>query len=559
MRPLTRDEIRGFLKRFSTVAFLLAFVALVDQRLTIAANSLVGIGPSSARFLPWQPEQGSQSTEPSNPNAQQAREHSERGLTFASNGDFENAGAELRIAVALAPRNAQYLYALGAVLAQQGKLQEAINYFQQAVKLDPTNLVIRRNLAAAEWQIGDLEDAEKNLELILQHRPNDADVSFLLGMVLENRGTYAKAAKLLAAAHGQLNAHPEAVAALLHCYYETSQLVEAHSLEDTLLKDPSQTQPILMSAGVAERAGDYPSAEKMLTALHDLYPSSSEVNYQFAILRYRMDAYSEAEAILRQLISEDGEARYFNLLAWCLAKEDRISEAVQVFDRAINLAPGEDSNYVDLATALMRADLLAPALEAATKAIEVAPGSYNAYRVRGQIQMRQHDLNAAVESYGRAAELNNSSPEALLDLAGAQAAAGQFRKASALLQASIKKYPRVAQFYYQYAVILIYHSDLEQRQSQSQAMVLLEKTLALDHSIAGAYYELGNIYLQQNQAAKAVAELQEAEKLDPSDENTHYSLWIGLRKLGRQQEAEEELQSFRRLKGKSPDSDKSRQ
>lgn len=559
MRPLTREVGRGFLKRSSTVALVLAFVIPVHQRITLAATRLVGIGGrSAATFLPWQPEQGSQSSDPTDSNAQQAREHSERGLAFASNGNFGDAAAELRLAVALAPRNAQYLYTLGAVLAQQGKLQEARNHFQQALKLDPTNLVIRRNLAAVEWQMGDLADADRNLELILQQRPNDADASFLLGMVLENRGTYAKAAKLLAAAHGQLNAHPEAVAALLHCYYETSHIVEAHALEDTLLKDPSQTQPIFMSAGVAERAGDYPSAEKMLMALHDLYPSLSEVNYQIAILRYRTGACSEAEPILQQLISEDGEARYFNLLAWCLAKEDKINEAVKAFDRAIDLAPGEVSNYVDLATVLMRADLLAPALEASTKAIEVAPGSYDAYRVRGQIQMSQHDFNAAKESYARAAELSKSAPEALLDLAGAQAAAGEFQKAAVLLQASIKKYPREAQFYYQWALILIYHSHLGQRQSQSQAIALLEKTLALDHSIAGAHYELGNIYLQQDQAAKAVGELQEAEKLNPSDENTHYSLWVGLRKLGRQQEAEEELQSFRKLKGKSPDNDKSR-
>lgn len=482
-----------------------------------------------------------------------AQQHLERGYRLASSGDLEDAATELRLAVTLAPSNAQYVYALGVILAKEGKLEEAAHEFRRALKLDPTTLAIRQSLAAAEWQLGNLVDAERNLKFILQQNPSDQDASFLLGMVLENQGQYAKASKLLANARDNLKLHPEAFAALLHCYYETSERAAAHKLENSLLTDPSQTQSIFLSAGVAEAAGDYSVAERMLLTIHDSYPSPSDIDYRLAALRYRAGRYSDAELVLQKLLTRSSkESKYFNLLAWCLAKEGQTTDAVKAFDRAIDLDPIKGSNYVDLATVLMSAGLLPPALEAANKAVEVEPNSYPAHRARGQIQMKQHDYMAAVNSYRKAVELNTSSPEPLMDLADAEAAAGQFEEASALLEKSIKKYPREAQFYYQYALLVLHHSA-ERPTTQSKATRLLERTLTLDDSIAGAHYELGNVWLNEDQPSKAIAQLRRAEKLNPSDENTHYALSLALHKLGRLEEADDELQTFKKLKAQRND------
>ena len=502
----------------------------------------------------------------------QSREHWERGYSLVSSGDLEEAAVEFRRAVDLAPGNPQYLYAFGIVLAKQGKLEEAVGYFRRASKLDPANMAMRQNLAAAEWQIGSLQDAERNLQAILKVKPNDPDASFLLGMVFENKGEYAKATRLLAHEQDQLRQHPEAVAALLHSYYETSKLADAHDLEDRLLEDPTQTQALFMSAITAEQAGDYSSAERMLMAVHDSHPSTREVDYQLAVLRYRSGHYPEAEEILTRLANQGGEtSKVFNLMGWCLAKQGNIHEAVKAFDRAIALDPAKDSNYVDLTTVLLDAGLLAPALEAANKAVEIDPHSLAAYRIRGRIQMRQHDYTAAVGSYTKAIEvmpnhraapemdaaaqgaLTNTIPETLLDLAEAQSAAGQYGNASATLEAAIKKYPQQAQLYYQYALIVLRHGDSNEATEHTKAAALLQKAVALDDSIAGAHYELGNLWLEQDQPAKALAELQRAAKLDPSRADTHYALWLVLRKLGRTQDAADELQIFQRLKPQNSD------
>jgi tetratricopeptide (TPR) repeat protein len=502
--------------------------------------------------------------------ATQAREHWQRGYDLANGGDLDQAAVEMRRAVTLAPNNSQYVYTLGIILARQGKLDEAIGYFRQSAKLDSQNLGIRQNLAAAEWQAGQLLDAERNLQFILKRKPGDPDASFLLGMVLENKGEYAQAAKLLAEVPDQVSQHPEALAAILHSYYGSSRAADAHDLEDRLARDPSQGQALILCAEVAERAGDYSSAEKMLTAARGFDLSTAEVDYELAALRYRSGRYAEAEEILKDLTTQNAETgKYFDLLGWCLAKQGKTQDAVKAFDRAIDLDPNKSSNYADVAAVLLDAGLLPPALEAANKAVAVDPNGVAAYRVQGRVEMRQHNYAAAVSSYTKAIEreshrgaasdrdsvtqqaMNDAVPDTLLDLAEAQSAAGQYQGASATLEAGIKKYPRQAQFYYQYALAVIHHDD--SGSSQAKAEALLKKALALNDSIAGAHYELGNILLAQDQPDRALEQLQKAAKLDPSSADTHYALWLDLRKLGRTQEAADELQTFKKLKPQGSD------
>src|ERR1700683_4366006 len=478
-----------------------------------------------------------------------AQQHWERGQTLANAGDLDDAIVELRRAATLAPNNARYLSSLGAVLAQRGNFEEAVRYFERAHKVDPANAAVLQNLAAAQWQLGKLRDAETNLRQTLRLNPGNREATLLLGMVLENRGEYAPAAKMLSSVPELVKTHPESLAALLHCYYETSRLEDAYRLEDEVVVARNDVQAAFLCATVAVRQRDFDAAEKILATNPAGYPNEAAVDYQLALTRYGKQEYAEAEQLVQQLIERDGEdGKYFNLLGWCLAKEGKATDSVKAFDRAIDLDPREDSNYVDLATVLMDTGSLPAALEVAEKAVSVDPNSYEAQRIAGQIQTRQHNYEAALRSYTRAAQLNRDNSDAMLDLALAQDAAGRRDDARATLDGAIRKFPREAQLYYHDALLLLYPADLDDHTKETKAIGLLRKALAIDDAIAGAHYELGNILLSQSQSSKALSELQAAEKLAPSDSNTHYALWSAYRKLGQTQQGENELQIFQKLK-----------
>jgi tetratricopeptide (TPR) repeat protein len=476
-----------------------------------------------------------------------AQLHEEKGEELAQRGDLTSATLEFREAVRLSPTNAQYLTTLGIVLAQQHRLDEAVHSFQQALLQDPGNVDVRKSLAAAQWQAGMLSPARQNLELILKAKPHDPDAQLLLGMVLENSGEYGRAVKFLAPVTSVEHSRPEAIAALLHCYYKTGQTSTAHGMEDEMLRDRN-APAALLSARIASDAGDYPHAEKMLQALHQAFGANAKVDYELAYVRYQTGKYADAEAILDTLTADShASAEDFNLLAWCFAKQNRIAEAVKTFRQAIELAPGQGASYADLATVLMDSGHLADALEAATEGARVDARSYAAFRTLGMIQTRQNNHTAAVDSYARALQLNSTSAEALVNLGGAQASAGLFREASSTYEEAIHKYPQEPEAYYQYAVVILHHGDPNDTRKQALAASLLEKAVALDPSLADAHYQLATIWSARGDNTKALAELEGAARQDSHNKNIHYSMSVAYRKLGRTQDAESELLIYKKL------------
>src|ERR1051326_6694240 len=165
----------------------------------------------------------------------QAREHAERGLTFARRNDLKAAEAEFRRAVELSPRNIEYLTELGGLLGMQRKLEESSIYFQRALKVDPSSVAIRRNLASNQWQMGRFAEARENLKRVLTSNPQDSRTILLLGMVAESLKDYSEAMRRLESVPNLVKEQPESIAALARVYYQTGQKEKARNTLNQLL------------------------------------------------------------------------------------------------------------------------------------------------------------------------------------------------------------------------------------------------------------------------------------------------------------------------------------
>jgi len=117
-----------------------------------------------------------------------ARQHLERGFTLAQGGDLKAAEVELRLAVKLAPNDAQALAVLGITLSQQGKIEEATPLLERASKLDPTNGNTRYNLALNQLRLGNRADARSNLTRILHDLPDHQQAAALLKSTQQKTG-----------------------------------------------------------------------------------------------------------------------------------------------------------------------------------------------------------------------------------------------------------------------------------------------------------------------------------------------------------------------------------
>jgi tetratricopeptide (TPR) repeat protein len=102
--------------------------------------------------------------------------------------------AELRQSV---PSAAKKQYELGLKSVGKGKFQEAANYFQEALSIYPEYLAARNDLGAQYLKLKQLDEAQKNFEIVLTNDPKNFNATFNMGLVQVERHNYTEAIALL--------------------------------------------------------------------------------------------------------------------------------------------------------------------------------------------------------------------------------------------------------------------------------------------------------------------------------------------------------------------------
>lgn len=96
---------------------------------------------------------------------------------FTKEGRYDEAIAEYRKAIKFRSTITQYYDNLGALLANLKRYQEAVLVFEQGLKANPGYPSIYRNLGYTYYNLNDFSQAEKYLQLYLQHAPKAEDAS----------------------------------------------------------------------------------------------------------------------------------------------------------------------------------------------------------------------------------------------------------------------------------------------------------------------------------------------------------------------------------------------
>jgi tetratricopeptide (TPR) repeat protein len=83
---------------------------------------------------------------------------------------------------------------------------------------------------------------------------------------------------------------------------------------------------------------------------------------------------------------------------------------------------------------------------------------------------------------------------------------------------------------------------------QKTALDLYARAVALQPDDAEACYDLGNLFVAMNDPEKAVKLLQHAEQTDPTNATIHFRLGTVYRRLGRDADAQREIEQYRKYK-----------
>ncbi len=116
------------------------------------------------------------------------RAHNSLGVILAGNGDVEQAIDCFREALRLDPHYAEAHYNLGHALADRGRLDEAIRHYEQATRLRPHYWEAYNNLGVAMLRTAGFQAAADAFREVLRTKPGYADAWYNLGVAMENLG-----------------------------------------------------------------------------------------------------------------------------------------------------------------------------------------------------------------------------------------------------------------------------------------------------------------------------------------------------------------------------------
>jgi len=105
-----------------------------------------------------------------------------------------------------------------------------------------------------------------------------------------------------------------------------------------------------------------------------------------------------------------------------------------------------------------------------------------------------------------------------------------------------------------HAQALAYLGDIEmKRNDPEKALPLLEKSVRARDDIRIAHLDMGAIFAEQKRYPEALAALQRAEKLDPTEPDAHFRLGRVYQAMGNKDAAQGEFSKVRELHEKADD------
>jgi TolB-like protein/Tfp pilus assembly protein PilF len=181
-------------------------------------------------------------------------------------GDFGAAKTTFSRVSKMLPGSSVVAYALGAVARREGKWDESIAYFEQALLLDPRNTKILSDAAWTYAMLRQFPTALKLYDRVLDITPNNPDVIASKASIYQAQGNLQEAAKLLVEINAQANSEWAVVIKITHLrlernYGEAVRFLQARQTQFRFDSELSKSGEQLMLAGMQRLAGDTAGAK----------------------------------------------------------------------------------------------------------------------------------------------------------------------------------------------------------------------------------------------------------------------------------------------------------
>ena len=292
---------------------------------------------------------------------------------------------------------AYYNFAMGRLYAEMASndgnkndyAEKAIQYYQDALKLDPSSHLVFEELTDLYIQTGHLMDAVTQAEDMLKQDPDNLDARRMLGRIY---------ARMIG--EGQAGRVDERyVRRAIEQYQQITQ------------KEPNDADSWVMLGRLYRISNNSPEAEKAYNTALAADPANEDAMAGLAMLYADLGDTQKAIAKLKEVTTKSPSDRTLAMLAEQYEHLKDYKDAADALRKAVELAPDNPQLARGLAQDLMYSDQLDEALKIYQEFANEDPHDWEAEMNISAIYAEQHDMAKAREALDKAKKISPDNLE----------------------------------------------------------------------------------------------------------------------------------------------------
>lgn len=431
--------------------------------------------------------------------------------------------AELKKARQFAPKNPEYIYALGNFLLDQKMFAEAKDVFRDGLK--------QKNKANFLYGLGRTYIAQDSLDqalvFLLQAReadPNNSKIYRSIGDAYAKQKVLSLAIdnyrKAIEIEPGWLEVH----FIMGKMYYKERRFTEALvSFKKAVELDPANAEAHFEVGNLYYLAKRPMDALPELEAFVKLQPKSYEGYLVLAKAQYAVRKFDEAAASAERAYQINSTTDALELLAK-VYYESRDSTSYKKSAQAYTKLAQTDSyqldaeSYLKWGRALSKLQRYAEAIPKYEASLRIDSTQIDAYFEVGGLYLREKRYDEAIAAYDRKIKSDSTSARTYFNIGMCYMHKQDFPNAVAALRTGLR-------FENDYKPAWIWLAQsYSQIDSSAESKAAYEQVLRLDANNAEANRQIGVYYLVKRNFDSAINYLKKSVEIDPTNEMAH--LWL---------------------------------
>ncbi|KAJ3011425.1 cytochrome c oxidase subunit 1 [Thoreauomyces humboldtii] len=327
-----------------------------------------------------------------------------RGLIYWKQGDTENALLDLIAAREAFPEDSKLAALLGVCLQKLGRLDEAIEQFEAAIRLNPfmkEAFIARGNVHALK---GDRTGARKDYARVIHMDPRCTEALVNMAYTLQGEGRRKKAYDLFTTA---LSIDPHCMAALegraVIQYSRNNFFGALIDICRALSLNPKNPEYLTNRGVVYQSLGDNVSAMQSYKLALKLDPTYAHAHLNVANMYFSQRKWEEALGRYTETLQlvPDTVSAYLNRGITKAMLHD-LPGALEDFNHAIQIDPSIPEIFYNRAHVLQLLGRLQEAETDYTTILDLSPVDSVVYTKRGNVRGHRADMSGAMEDYAMA-------------------------------------------------------------------------------------------------------------------------------------------------------------